>query len=284
MSENSRSPGNQSNNDNSWKQVKNKRSTLTKENLEEKMSSMIKTKVTVMIRVPPNATADYSAAEIHIATIRELSKQDANLIVLNHEGKSQVNIHKSFGEEKYKEYFKPREKLFKNGTVQVSVAHYVLTENKSFNKALLLQFLKKHNVYIFFNQKDGLEHFAAIGVLFGPHPELAWRLTIAEQLEKTIQAEIITAGDNLDPNNVVISLVPQQISNPKHNQTKSIALEVRVPAEQEAKYIDILDRLNERTVSMEKGEVDIVMDETIGTFFPYYAKQQKAELFDMLMR
>jgi hypothetical protein len=87
-----------------------------------------------------------------------------------------------------------------------------------------------------------------VGVLFGPHPELAWRLTIAEQLEKTIQAEIITAGDSLDPNNVVISLVPQQISNPKHNQTKLIALEVRVPAEQESKYIDILDRLNERTV------------------------------------
>jgi hypothetical protein len=107
-----------------------------------------------------------SAAEIHIAMIRELSKQDANLIVLNHEGKSQVNIHKSFGEEKYKEYFKPREKLYKNGTVQVSVAHYVLTKNKSFNKALLLQFLKKHNVHIFFNQKDGLEHFAAISVLF----------------------------------------------------------------------------------------------------------------------
>jgi hypothetical protein len=89
-----------------------------------------------MIRVPSNAAADYSAAEIHIATIWELSKQDANLIVLNHEGKSHVNIHKSFGEEKYKEFFKPREKAFKNGTVQVSVAHYVLTENQSFNKAL----------------------------------------------------------------------------------------------------------------------------------------------------
>jgi 3-phosphoglycerate kinase len=119
---------------------------MTKENLEEKMSSMIKTKFTIMIRVPPNAAANYSAAEIHIATIRELSKQDANLIVLNHEGKSHVNIHKSFGEEKYKEYFKPREKLFKNGTVQVSVAHYVLTENQSFNKALLIPFLKKHSV------------------------------------------------------------------------------------------------------------------------------------------
>jgi hypothetical protein len=245
---------------------------------------MTKTKVTIMIRVPSNAAADYSAAEVHIATIREISKQDANLIVLNHDGKSQVNIHKSFGEEKYKEFFKPREKPFKNGTVQVSVAHYVLTENQSFNKALLIPFLKKHSVYVFFNQKDGLEHFAAIGVLFGPHPEIAWRQSIVEQLEKTIQAEAITSGDDLDSNNIVISLVPQQINNPKYNQTKSIALEVRVPADKEAKYIEILDRLNERTALIEKEDVNIVMDEKIGTFFPYYAKRQKAELYDMLMR
>jgi hypothetical protein len=31
----------------------------------------------------------------------------------------------------------------------------------------------------------------------------------------------------------VISLVPQSISNPHHSDTKSIALEVRVPAEHE---------------------------------------------------
>jgi hypothetical protein len=276
--------GQQANSDDNWTTDKNKRQTLTKENLEEKMSSMTKTKVTIMIRVPPNAAADYSAAEVHIATIRELSKQDANLIVLNHDGKSQVNIHKSFGEEKYKEFFKPREKPFKNGTVQVSVAHYVLSENQSFNKALLIPFLKKHSVYIFFNQKDGLKHFAAIGVLFGPHPELAWRQSIVEQLEKTIQAEIITAGDDLDSKSIVVSLVPQQISNPKYNQTKSITLEVCVPADKEAKYIKILDRLNERTALMEQDEVDIVMDEKIGTFFPYYAKRQKAELYDMLMQ
>jgi hypothetical protein len=149
MSDSNPKLGQQANNDNNWKTVKNKRQMLSKENLEEKMSSMTKTKVTIMIRVPSNAAADYSAAEVHIATIREISKQDANLIVLNHDGKSQVNIHKSFGEEKYKEFFKPREKPFKNGTVQVSVAHYVLTENQSFNKALLIPFLKKHSVYVF---------------------------------------------------------------------------------------------------------------------------------------
>jgi hypothetical protein len=83
---------------------------------------------------------------------------------------------------------------------------------------------------------------------------------------------------------VVISIVPQQISNPKYNNTKSIALEVRVPADKESMYIEILDRLNERTVTKNDDDVDIIMDETIGTFFPYYAKRSKPELFDLLMR
>jgi hypothetical protein len=263
---------------------------MTQEKLDEKMSSMQKTKVTIMIRVPNDVAADFSAAEVHIATIRELGKQDANMIVLDHKGTNHVNIHKSFGQEKYKEHFQPREKPFRNGSVQVSVAHYVLTENTSFNKALMIPFLKKHNVYVFFNQKDGLEHFSAIGVLFGPHPELAWRQTIIEQMEKTITAEIITSGEEQGTNGkndkpkVVISIVPQQISNLKYNQTKSLVLEVCVPADQESKYIEILDRLNERAVTMNKDEVDIIMNENVGTFFPYYAKRSKPELFDLLMR
>jgi hypothetical protein len=287
MSNLDRNPGTFLNNKKGWTQVTNKRSTMAKETLLEKMSSMTKTKITIMIRVPSDAAADYSAAEVHIATIRELGKQDANMIVLDHAGKSHVNIHKAFGQDKYKEYFQPREKPFRNGSVQVSVAHHILTENSSFNKALLIPFLKKHNVYIFFNQKDGLEHFAAIGVLFGPHPEIAWRQTIIEQMEKTITAEIITSGDNQTDNSVpkvVISIVPQQISNPKYNNTKSIALEVRVPADKESMYIEIVDRLNERTVTKDDDDVDIIMDETMGTFFPYYAKRSKPELFDLLMR
>jgi hypothetical protein len=159
--------------DNNWTTVTSKKGNLTQESLAEKMTTMKKTKVTIMIRVPSNAPAKFSAAEVHIATIRELSKQDANIIVLNHKGMSQVNIHKLFGHEKYKEFFQPSEKSFRNGMVQVSVAHHLLTETQSFNKALL-PFLQKNKVFIFFNQKDGLEHFAPIGVLFGPHPELAW--------------------------------------------------------------------------------------------------------------
>jgi hypothetical protein len=170
------------------------------------------------------------------------------------------------------------------------VAHHVLTDNKSFNKALLIPFLKKNNVYIFFNQKNGLEHFAAIGIIFGPHPELAWRQSIVEQLEKTITAEIITSGDDNKFNTtgqkpkVVLLLVPQQISNQKYSQTKSIALELRMPAEQEFTNIKIIDRLNERAVSNNGEEVDIILDENIGTFFLYYAKRNKPKLYDLLMR
>jgi hypothetical protein len=176
--------------DDDWKTVNNKKGHLTQEKLEEKLTSMHKTKITIMIRVPTDATAEYSTAEVHIATIRELSKQDANIIVLNHSRTSQVNIQKSFGHDKYKEFFKPREKPFRNGSVQVSVAHHLLSEVTSFNKALLLPFLKMNKVFIFFNQKDRLEHFAPIHVLFGPHPELAWRQSIIERMEKTMKADI----------------------------------------------------------------------------------------------
>jgi hypothetical protein len=94
------------------------------------------------------------------------------LITLDSKGTNQVNIHKSFGPDKYKEAFQPREKTFNNGTIQVSIAHYVLSEVESFNKALLIPFLKKNKIFIYFNQKDGLEHFSAISAWFGPHPEL----------------------------------------------------------------------------------------------------------------
>jgi hypothetical protein len=57
-------------------------------------SKLIKTKVTIILRVPSDKPADFSAAEVHIATLRELSKQDKNLIVLDHSGNKHVNIHK----------------------------------------------------------------------------------------------------------------------------------------------------------------------------------------------
>jgi hypothetical protein len=84
--------------------------------------------------------------------------------------------------------------------------------------------------------------------------------------------------------NLVLMIVPQQISNLKHNQTKSIALEVRVPAEHESVYIEMIDRLNERACTLKEDEIDIILDDSIGTFFPYYAKRNKPELFDSMMR
>jgi hypothetical protein len=274
---------------NNWKTVVNKKGTMTKELLEDKLTTMKKTKITIMIRVPREATAEFSAAEVHIATIRELSKQDANLIVLNHKGSSQVNIHKSFGHEKYKEFFQPREKSLRNGSVQVSIAHHLLSDIQSFNKALLLPFLKKNKVYLFFNQKDGLEHFAPIGVLFGPHPELAWRQTIVDRLVNTMKADITEEdckklNSTIQEPNLVLTIVPQMISNVKHNQTKSIALEVRVPAAHESVYLGMIDRLNERACTLKNDEIDIILDDSIGTFFPYYAKRSKPELFDSMMR
>jgi hypothetical protein len=141
---------------------------------------------------------------------------------------------------------------------------------------------------IHFNQKDGLEHFAAIGFLFGPHPELSWRDDIVDKIEKTMKAEItedecIKINTNLQQPKIVISMIPQIISNPKFNNTKSIALEIRVPAEHEKVYLNILDQLYERASTLQEGEVDLVLDKHIGVFFPYYAKRIRPKLFDALM-
>jgi hypothetical protein len=252
-------------------------------------AAMKQTKITVVIRVPQDTEDGYSAAETHLNTIRELSKQDSNLVVLDSKGTNHVNIHKAFSEEKYKEAFLPREKKLPNGTIQVSVAHHVLSEVENFNKTLLLPFLKKNRVYIHLNQKDGLEHFSAIGVFFVPHPEISWRDDIVEKIEKTMKVEITEAECNkinttLQKPKIVIAMVPQIISNLKHNKTKSIALEIRVPAEYSNVYLNILDRLNERASTLQEGEVDLVLDENIGTFFPYYAKQLRPHLFDALMK
>jgi hypothetical protein len=275
-----------------WTQVKHKKSnmnTYSKEKLESMRSAMKQTQITVTIRIPPEAADDYSAAETHIATIKEISKQDSNLVVLDHKGNTHVNVHKAFSEEKYKESFQPREKKLTNGTVQVSVAHFILSNTKNFNKVLLLPFLKKNKVYVHFNQKSGLEHFSAIGVFFGPHPELTWRNDIVERIEKTMRADITEEeckeiDTTLQAAKIVLSMVPHQISNLKHNQTKSIALEVRVPAAHDSAYLSILDRLNERASTLQDGEVDITLDENMGIFFPYYAKRSRPELFDSLMK
>jgi hypothetical protein len=194
---------------------------------------MKKTKVSIIIRIPKETPSDFSAAEVHTATIRELSKQDSNLVVLDSTGVNQVNIHKALSPEKYKQAFQPREKTFGNGTAQVSISHCVLSELERFNKALLLPFLQKNKVFIYFNQREGLEHFTAIGVLFGPHPELTWRQDIVDKIEKTMKADISAneckeINTNHQNPKIVISMVPQQISNQKFSKTTS-ATSIRNP-------------------------------------------------------
>jgi hypothetical protein len=219
--------------DGGWKKVQSKKSSLnniSKEHLETMRAAMKQTKVTVVFRVPPDTEEGYSAVETHLNTIRELSKQDSNLVVLDSKGINHVNIHKAFIEEKYKEAFNPREKKLPNGMIQVSVAHHVLSEVENFNKTLLIPFLKKNRTYIHFKQKDGLEHFSAIGVFFGLHPELSWRDDLVDKIKKMMKAEIMRKN-------------AQTVSNPKYKETKSIALEICVPAEHETVYLNILDRL-----------------------------------------
>jgi hypothetical protein len=153
----------------------------------------------------------------------------------------------------------------------------------------MIPFLKKNRVYVHFNQKEGLEHFSAIGVLFGPHPELTWRDRIVEKIEKTMKADITEEeceklNTAFQQPKIVISMVPQIISNMKYNNKKSIALEIRVPATHENVYLNILDRLNERASTLQNDEVDITLDERLGIFFPYYAKRSRPKLFDSLMR
>jgi hypothetical protein len=283
-----------------WTEVKNKKETpdinkkpsfnsKAKAKLDAMKSAMKKTKLSIVIRIPNDAPDDYSVAETHFATIREISKQDSNLIVLDSKGNNQVNIHKSFGPDKYKEAFQPREKNFNNGTVQVSIAHYILSEVENFSKSLLINFLRKNKVFIYFNQRDGLEHFSPIGVLFGPHPELSWRQDTVERIEKLIKADITpeeceAIKTKLSDPKVVISMVPQQIANQKFSKTTSTALEIRVPAEHEKVYLNILNRLNERASTLSQGDVDITFDDSLGIFFPYYAKRSRPQLFESLMR
>jgi hypothetical protein len=87
-----------------------------------------------------------------------------------------------------------------------------------------------------------------------------------------------------DQAQVVVQLTPQPINNSKFSKVLSVALEVRVPTEHARIYTAVLDRLNERASLLEQGDVDIILDPKIGVFFPYYAKSERPQLFERLMR
>jgi hypothetical protein len=69
-------------------------------------------------------------------------------------------------------------------------------------------------------------------------------------------------------------MIPQTISNPKLNKTKSISLKIRLPVEHETVYLNILDWLYECASTVKEGEVDLVLDERVRVFFPYYYAKQ----------
>jgi hypothetical protein len=83
---------------------------------------------------------------------------------------------------------------------------------------------------------------------------------IVEKIEKTMKADITEEeceklNTAFQQPKIVISMVPQIISNMKYNNTKSIALEIRVPATHENVYLNILDRLNKRASTLQNDEV-----------------------------
>jgi hypothetical protein len=95
-----------------------------------------------------------------------------------------------------------------------------------------------NKVFIYFNQRKGLEHFSAIGVMFRPHPDYTWHQQITDSLKNTILADLsqeetkILSNSTTKPK-IVIQLTPQQISNNKHSNVTLVALKVRVPAKHE---------------------------------------------------
>jgi hypothetical protein len=99
-----------------WKEVANKKpsaSRLAKEKLEAMKSAMKQTKVSIIMRIQKESAAEFSVADVHSATIRELSKQDSNLVVLDSKGVNHINIYKEIGPAKYKEIFSTSGKTFR---------------------------------------------------------------------------------------------------------------------------------------------------------------------------
>jgi hypothetical protein len=154
-------------------------------------------------------------------------------------------------EARYKETFKPVEKRQGNNSVStVSIAHDIyLTGKANECKEAIFPFLKKNKIFLYFNPKPGLEHFTAIGVLFGPNPDFTWRDELADLLIDTMESEITqgemeqigTTEDNKPK--ILLSLNAQTLGISKPVETTSVALEIRVPTGLERTYTSIIERL-----------------------------------------
>jgi hypothetical protein len=144
--------------------------------------------------------------------------------------------------------------------------------------------LKKHKIFIYFNPKPGLEHFSAIGVLFGPNPDFTWRDDLAELLIDTMKSEITDEesekiGKTSDGKpKIILSLNIQKIGLSEPVKTTSVALEIRVPTGKERIYTTIIERLYDKAEDKE-----MILPEKLGKFFPYYLKSKMPEIFSFLM-
>jgi hypothetical protein len=238
--------------------------------IEIEDSTMKKVRVTLTIR--SSKDSDFNPAKLHIDTLHELHKFDDSLIVFDSSGDNKVNIESSISETRYKEAFKPVEKKHNNGIITISISHFILlTEKANKCKEAIFPFIKKNKVFIYFNPKPGLEHFSAIGVLFGPNPDYTWRDELADLLIETMKSEINqeetkTLGTTKDGQpKILLSLHTQTLGVSKPVTTNSVALEIRVPTGKERTYINIIERLYEKAENEE-----IIIPSKLGKFFPYY--------------
>jgi hypothetical protein len=260
---------------------------LHENNRNMEILSMKKVRMTITIRQPADTTKEpFSPAKLHIDLLHEIHKFDESLIVANAEGNEKINIESEMSEQKYKDTFKPLEKRVGKGSSTISIAHDIyLTAKASECKEAIFPFLKKNRIFIYFNPKPGLEHFAAIGVLFGPNPDVTWRDQLADLLIDTMKPEIndeekIKLGSASDGSpKVILSLNIQSIGISKPTEISSVALEIRVPTGTERIYTAVIERLYEKA---EKQE--LMIPNQLGKFFPYYMKSKKPEIFSFLMR
>jgi hypothetical protein len=247
---------------------------------------MKKVKVTFAARVPKDTTT-FSPAKLHLKALHEIHKFDESLLVFDYCGKSKVNFETAMTDTQYKEIFHPVEKKIGRSPGWISISHEIyLTIKPSECKEKIFPYLKKNKIFLYINQKPGLEHFAAIGVLFGPNPDFTWRDELATLLIKTMKSvitdaekQILGTTDSNEPK-IILSLNIQAIGNNSSTATTTlVALEVRVPTKHKKTYIDIIKRLYKK-----EQEEEIVVPSKLGKFFPYYMKSKKPEVFNYLMR
>jgi hypothetical protein len=172
-----------------WKEVTRKKEGKDTD-LNKIDMTMKKVRVTLSIRIPSDAST-FSPAKLHIDTLHEMHKFDESLIVFNADGDTKINIESKMSETRYKENFRPIEKSTSRGPSSISISHDIfLTAKANDCKEAIFPFLKKHRIFLYLNPKPGLEHFSAIGVLFGPNPDFTWRDELSDLLIETMKSEI----------------------------------------------------------------------------------------------